>query len=64
MTKIDIKQTITPKTPEKLLNKDLRTVKRMCKNSAIPSKDQTQDSWALKKDKRYKPTGYVLYSKK
>jgi hypothetical protein len=33
-------------------------MKGICKNSATPSKDQTQESWALKK-KRCKPKEYI-----
>jgi hypothetical protein len=32
------------------------------KNSAIPSKDQTCESWALKKEKRCKTKVYVIFS--
>jgi hypothetical protein len=54
--KIDIKE----KT-EELLEKDSKTVKEMQKNSADPSKDQTCESWALKKEKRGNPRGYVIF---
>jgi hypothetical protein len=37
-------------------------VKRKCKNSVTPSKDQTWESWALKMEKRCKPKGYITYS--
>jgi hypothetical protein len=36
-----------------------RAVKGICKNSANPSKTQTWESWILKKEKRYKPKGYL-----
>jgi hypothetical protein len=55
--KIEIKE----KT-EGILVKQLKCCKGICKNSATPSKDQTRESRALKKDKRYKPKRYVRYS--
>jgi hypothetical protein len=36
-------------------------VKEICKNSLTPSKDQTWESWALKKEKRYKQKEFVIY---
>jgi hypothetical protein len=38
-----------------------RAVTGMHKFSAIPSKDQTCESWALKKEKRCKPKEYAMY---
>jgi hypothetical protein len=46
------------------LAKDSRTVKGISNNSATPSKDQTLESWALKKEKRSKPKVYLIYLKK
>jgi hypothetical protein len=48
--KINIKE----KT-EEYIEKDWRVVKGMCKNSVTPSKDQTYESWASKKEKRCMP---------
>jgi hypothetical protein len=42
--KIEIKE-----KAEEPLVKQHRAVKGICKNSLTPSKDQTQESWALKK---------------
>jgi hypothetical protein len=53
--KIDVKE----KT-EELLDKRLRSAKGICKNSETPSKEQICQSWALKKEKRSKPQGYVI----
>jgi hypothetical protein len=39
-------------------------VKGIPKNAERPSKDQTCDSWTLKKQKRLKPKVYVIYSTK
>jgi hypothetical protein len=39
-------------------------VKGICKNSVAPSKDQTCESWAMKKEKRSKSKGYATYSTK
>jgi hypothetical protein len=57
--KIDIKE----KT-EELLDKDARTAKGIHNNSTNPSKDQAYKSWSSKKEKRYKPKGYIIYSTK
>jgi hypothetical protein len=57
--KIDIKE-----RKEESLNKRLRAVNGICKNSVIPLKDQTCKPWALKKEKKYKPKVYILYSTK
>jgi hypothetical protein len=40
-----------------------KTEKGTCKNSVIPLKDQTCESWALK-EKRFKPNVYIIYSTK
>jgi hypothetical protein len=37
-------------------------VKGICRNSETPSKNQSLESWALTKEKRYKAKGYVIYS--
>jgi hypothetical protein len=42
----------------------LKTWKRKCKNSPTPSKDQTSESWASKKEKRCKQRECVIYSTK
>jgi hypothetical protein len=49
---------------EGLLINNSRPVKRKCKNSLTPSKDQTRESWALKTEKRCKQREYVIYSTK
>jgi hypothetical protein len=36
-------------------------VKGIYINSETPSKDQTRESWAFKKEKRCKPKGYIIY---
>jgi hypothetical protein len=46
-----------------LLNNS-RPLKRKCKNSLTPSKNQTWESWALKKEKRCKQKECVIYSTK
>jgi hypothetical protein len=46
------------------LLEDSKFAKGIWNNSATPSKDQTCESWALKKEKRYKPKGYIIYSTK
>jgi hypothetical protein len=42
----------------------MRAAKGIQKNSATPSKDQTCESQASKKERRCKPKGYVIYSTK
>jgi hypothetical protein len=39
-------------------------MKGIHKKKATPSKDETCESWALKKENRYKPKGYIIYSTK
>jgi hypothetical protein len=39
-------------------------VKGICKISPTPSKDQTQESWPLKKEKRCKQKEFIIYSTK
>jgi hypothetical protein len=58
--KIDIKE----KKRTILRQKNKRTEKGICKNSVITSKDQTCESWALKKENRCKPKEYIIYSTK
>jgi hypothetical protein len=53
---------IKGKTKELLNNS--RPVKRKCKNLLTPSKDQTRESWALKKEKRFKQKDCIIYSTK
>jgi hypothetical protein len=36
-------------------------VKGICKNLVTPSKDQTWQSWSVKKS--FKPKGYIIYEK-
>jgi hypothetical protein len=50
------------KTEELLGNS--RTEKGICKNSPTPSKDQTWESWALKKEHRCKQKEFLIYSTK
>jgi hypothetical protein len=45
-----------------LQTKDSRAAKGTCKNLVIPLKDQTCESYVLKKDKKCKPKVYVIYS--
>jgi hypothetical protein len=37
-------------------------MKEICKNSLTPSEDQTWESWALKREKRSKQKGFIIYS--
>jgi hypothetical protein len=39
-------------------------VKGICKNSPTPSKDQTWESWVLKKEKRCEQKEFIIYSTK
>jgi hypothetical protein len=39
-----------------------KTVKGLFKNSLTPTKHQTWESWALKKEKRSKQKGFIIYS--
>jgi hypothetical protein len=54
---------IKEKTKELLL-KQLKTCKKKRQNSQTPSKDQTCESWALKKEKRCKQRKCITYSTK
>jgi hypothetical protein len=57
------KMEIKGKTKELLVKQFKTCEKNICKNSPTPSKDQTSESWALKK-KRCKQKGLVVYSTK
>jgi hypothetical protein len=50
---------IKGKTEELLVNNS-RPAKGICKNSLTPSKDQTRESWALKKEKRCKQKAFTI----
>jgi hypothetical protein len=41
-----------------------RPVKRKCKNLLTTSKDQTSESWTLKKEKRCNKKEWIIYSTK
>jgi hypothetical protein len=41
-----------------------KPVKGICKTASTPSKDQTWESWALKKEKRYKQQEFITYATK
>jgi hypothetical protein len=53
--KIDIKE------ETKFLDKK---TKELQKKYTIPAKDQTHESWALKKEKSFKAKLYMIYSRK
>jgi hypothetical protein len=57
--KIDIKE-----KNRRILRQDSRAVRGTHKNSVIPLKDQTYESWALQNEKRCKPKVYTIYSAK
>jgi hypothetical protein len=59
--KVDIKE--KNKTTQ-LLRQNSKVAKGICKNSATPSKDQTCESGTSKKEKRWKPKEYTIYSTK
>jgi hypothetical protein len=45
-------------------SKNSKCVKGICKSSPTQSKDQTRESWALKKEKRCKQKEFIIYFKK
>jgi septal ring factor EnvC (AmiA/AmiB activator) len=49
---------------EELLAKQLKTCERNMQELTASIKDQTWESWALKKEKRCKQKEYVIYSTK
>jgi hypothetical protein len=52
------------KKQKKSKSKNSRAVKGIFNNSVTPSKDQIWESWALKKEKRCKWEGHIVYSTK
>jgi hypothetical protein len=63
ISELEDEMAITGKTKE-LLVKQLKTCERKCKNSLTPSKDQSRESWASKKEMRCKQWECVIYSTK
>jgi chromosome segregation ATPase len=60
ISELEDKMEIKGKT-EELLVKQLKTCKRNMQELTDSSKDQTQESWALKKEKRYKQKRFRMY---
>jgi hypothetical protein len=60
---LKIKWKLTEKL-ENYYSNNTRPVKGISKNSLTPSKDQTSESWALKKEKRCNKKEFTVYSKK
>jgi hypothetical protein len=59
ISKLKDKMEIKEKTEDILVNNP-GDVKRIWKNSATLSKDQTQESKALRKEKGCEPKGYII----
>jgi hypothetical protein len=63
LSELEDEKAIKGKTKE-LLATQLKICEKKIQNSLTPSKEQSWESWALKKEKRYKQMELVIYSTK